>query len=76
MYVICSKYHTPWLQCLCVLKTTIFHQDPEEPEAWSGVRDALKEGNDCIQFHLFKNGLVGSEDCLYLNVYTPQVISN
>lgn len=48
-------------------------KDPEEPEAWSGVRDALKEGNDCSQIHLLDQASFGSEDCLYLNVYTPQV---
>lgn len=48
-------------------------KDPEEPEAWSGIRDALKEGSDCSQTHLTLRVPVGSEDCLYLNVYTPQL---
>lgn len=49
---------------------------PEEPETWSGIRDALKEGSDCSQFDITTHLLIGSEDCLYLNVYTPQLDCN
>lgn len=48
-------------------------KDPEEPEAWSGVLDALTEGSDCSQNHMIRHTPIGSEDCLYLNVYTPQL---
>ena len=34
---------------------------------------ATKEGNKCIQKDLMTRNLTGSEDCLYLNVYTPLV---
>lgn len=51
-------------------------KDPEEPEVWSGVRDALKEGDDCSQIHQILCTPVGSEDCLYLNVYTPKLNNN
>ncbi|KPI96265.1 Esterase FE4 [Papilio xuthus] len=45
---------------------------PQEPEKWSGVRDATKPGNKCAQINPYSpKALVGSEDCLYLNVYTP-----
>ncbi|XP_063240340.1 esterase FE4-like [Bacillus rossius redtenbacheri] len=40
---------------------------PRAPESWNGVRDATKEGPMCLQ-----NG-AGAEDCLYLNVITPEL---
>ncbi len=51
-------------------------REPQAPAKWSGVRDAKKFGNACIQ----KPGLSDknggnpgpiSEDCLFLNVWTP-----
>ncbi|KAJ9588465.1 hypothetical protein L9F63_018198, partial [Diploptera punctata] len=46
---------------------------PQPLESWSGVRDAFEEGHPCPQvdeiFRLYK----GNEDCLFLNVFTPQL---
>ncbi|XP_030753700.1 esterase FE4-like [Sitophilus oryzae] len=39
-------------------------KEPVNAESWEGVRNATVEGSSCVQ----KSG--GSEDCLYLNVYT------
>uniref|UniRef100_A0A1B6C6B7 Carboxylic ester hydrolase n=1 Tax=Clastoptera arizonana TaxID=38151 RepID=A0A1B6C6B7_9HEMI len=45
---------------------------PQPLEPWQGVRDALEDGLSAPQT-LFAPGQVqGVEDCLYLNVYTPQ----
>ncbi len=49
---------------------------PQPAASWSGIRDASKFGNSCPQPNL-KNenkglGLPGNEDCLNLNVFTPQ----
>lgn len=49
---------------------------PQAAASWSGTRDASKFGDTCPQPNL-KNenrdlGLPGNEDCLKLNVFTPQ----
>ena len=51
---------------------------PQPVRGWSGFRDATRTGSDCTQALGRKailgggGGLVvGSEDCLYLNVYAP-----
>ncbi|CAH1724878.1 unnamed protein product [Aphis gossypii] len=52
-------------------------QDPEKANSWSDILDATKEKPMCIQKNLFMyktyNTLLGAEDCLYMNVYTPKV---
>ncbi|CAB0036063.1 unnamed protein product, partial [Trichogramma brassicae] len=44
---------------------------PVEKKRWSGVLDALVQGSVCTQYDLFNLTLIGAEDCLYLNVFTP-----
>ena len=48
---------------------------PPAPAApWSGIRDATAPGNDCPQLGNLATGVPTTsltEDCLYLNVYTP-----
>ncbi|KAK6623051.1 hypothetical protein RUM43_008903 [Polyplax serrata] len=48
-------------------------KDPEPPEPWSGVRNALKEGDICVQVDVITGIPRGNEDCLYLNIFTPQL---
>ncbi|XP_011704228.1 PREDICTED: cholinesterase-like [Wasmannia auropunctata] len=49
-------------------------KDPLPPEKWSGGRDASKYGNVAVQFDLLKREVIGDEDCLYLNVYTLDIV--
>ena len=48
---------------------------PEAPAAWKGVRDATHYGSRCVQTQIFDDMVFQdsgpSEDCLYLNVFTP-----
>ncbi|GLV39965.1 uncharacterized protein CBL_10861 [Carabus blaptoides fortunei] len=41
---------------------------------WTGILNATTEGEDCTS--TVNNSVVGSEDCLFVNVYTPQLPSN
>ncbi|XP_058804192.1 juvenile hormone esterase-like [Phymastichus coffea] len=46
---------------------------PVAPDPWIGVLDATNHRQTCVFFCMMKQGIVGDEDCLYLNVYTPDV---
>ncbi|XP_033332359.2 esterase FE4 [Megalopta genalis] len=43
--------------------------EPANP--WEGVYDATQHRGTCPFYCMMKKGLIGEEDCLYLNVYTP-----
>jgi len=53
---------------------------PQAPAAWTDTRVALEFGSPCVQYASRLGGVpgrdgsvVGSEDCLFVNVYTPAV---
>jgi para-nitrobenzyl esterase len=49
---------------------------PPEPAAcWSDVADATQYAQACAQWNPGAGGLIGSEDCLSLNVWTPALPS-
>ncbi|CAI6342914.1 unnamed protein product [Macrosiphum euphorbiae] len=45
---------------------------PVKHPGWSGVLEAISEGDKCMQFAFMTDNIIGSEDCLYLNVLVPQ----
>jgi para-nitrobenzyl esterase len=44
---------------------------PRDPAPWPGVFSASSFGSGCLQFAPFADSIIGSEDCLYLNVWRP-----
>ncbi|XP_052738587.1 juvenile hormone esterase [Bicyclus anynana] len=48
---------------------------PQPPLPWKGVRNATQHGNVCPHVDALQDMLFipGSEDCLFLNVYTPSL---
>jgi carboxylesterase type B len=59
-----------------MLKMAHIFQPPQEAPSWEGERKAQKEGSDCTQRHFMIPQYLGSEDCLFLNVYSPKVSIN
>ena len=47
---------------------------PQPVAAWKGVRDATKDCADCPQRAWPGSTAIQSEDCLFLNVWTPAAI--
>ncbi|XP_066586450.1 juvenile hormone esterase-like [Prorops nasuta] len=45
----------------------------EAAEAWSGVLDATQHRSPCPFFCVIRKGMQGNEDCLFLNVYSPDI---
>ncbi|XP_043476976.1 juvenile hormone esterase-like [Leptopilina heterotoma] len=50
-------------------------RSPVPGKSWDGVRSATETPNECPQLLLNEN-VIGNEDCLYLNVYSPIVNFN
>ncbi|XP_050685009.1 venom carboxylesterase-6-like [Leptidea sinapis] len=42
-------------------------------QPWVGVWNATRTSSSCMQYEPFSNAVIGQEDCLYLNVYSPDL---
>ncbi|XP_065221847.1 esterase FE4-like [Planococcus citri] len=51
------------------------YKDPVKVKPWNHILDATVERNGCLQFSLRQKDIVGSENCLYNNIYTPKLPS-
>ncbi|XP_050548741.1 esterase E4-like [Daktulosphaira vitifoliae] len=52
-------------------------KEPQPVKPWVGVWNATIPGSDCIGLlHKDQISVIGQEDCLYLNVYTPKLPQN
>jgi len=47
---------------------------PQNPEPWEGTLETKTFKNKCIQEDSFSGQVLGSEDCLYLNIWRPATI--
>lgn len=45
-------------------------KEPQPPDPWSGILQALQFPSLCLQFNP-PSSYLGEEDCLYLNIHTP-----
>ncbi|XP_050438029.1 juvenile hormone esterase-like [Adelges cooleyi] len=49
---------------------------PVKHPGWTGVYKAFSEKRECVQYdEMIEKKIVGSEDCLYLNIYVPQELN-
>ncbi|XP_008468779.1 esterase FE4-like isoform X1 [Diaphorina citri] len=51
-------------------------KDPQPHPGWSDTKNATEHGNECPQRNYFNHQLIGSDNCLFLNVYTPKIDPN
>lgn len=54
------------------MKHMLLFQAPVAAEKWDGIYNATVSNKICMQNKKL-SGYIETEDCLYLNVYTPQV---
>ena len=69
------RVNIPGNSILVKIKILIFsfYKDPVPVKPWAGVLSATRERSSCIQYFCFISTVIGNEDCLVLNVYTPTV---
>ena len=51
-------------------------KEPQELKPWTGTWYATRPLSGCLQFDPFSDTITGSENCLYVNVHTPNLSSD
>ncbi|XP_039752957.1 venom carboxylesterase-6-like [Pararge aegeria] len=46
-------------------------REPQPAKPWAGLWDATRPLSACLQYDPFRRIVSGSEDCLFINIYTP-----
>ncbi|XP_026327749.1 venom carboxylesterase-6-like [Hyposmocoma kahamanoa] len=47
-------------------------REPQTLKSWPGLWDASRPFQPCLQYEPFVGKVIGSEDCLHVNVYSPK----
>ncbi|CAK1551294.1 unnamed protein product [Leptosia nina] len=47
-------------------------REPQQLKPWTGTWDATRPLSDCLQYEPFLKQIIGDENCLFLNVFTPK----
>ncbi|XP_034832484.1 venom carboxylesterase-6-like [Maniola hyperantus] len=47
-------------------------REPQAAKPWPGEWDATRVLSPCLQYDPTENGIIGSEDCLFVNIHTPK----
>ncbi|XP_065202748.1 esterase E4-like [Planococcus citri] len=65
-----SFYGVPYGQ---LPTSSLRFKDPVKVKPWKDIYDATIEKPGCLQFSLMLYRLLGSEDCLFNNIHTPEL---
>lgn len=52
----------------------IFKKDPQPADKWIKPKECSEAGSSAPSLNFITNTVIGSEDCLVLNVYTKEVV--
>lgn len=67
-FLLCRLY----VSCINIINENTFFQRPRQ-KFLEGQVNATDNPQPCIQPHPGTNNVIGSEDCLALNVFTPEL---